>query len=63
MGGEAGELYADAVNWCLRGQMAGARDEKWHQELFANVVWPLQSCHEQFHSMGREEGLKAGLMV
>lgn len=63
VGGEAGESYADAVNWCLRGQVAGARDEKWRQELFTNVVRPLQSCHEQLHSMGREEGLKAGLMV
>ena len=53
--GEAGETYADAVNWCLRGQMAGAIDDKWREELFANVVRPLQSCHEQLHSMNRDE--------
>ena len=53
--GEAGETYADAVNWCLRGQMAGTNDDKWREELFANVVRPLQSCHEQLHPMNRDE--------
>ena len=53
--GEAGETYADAVNWCLRGQMAGSKDDKWREELFANVVRPLQSCHEQMYPMNRNE--------
>lgn len=53
--GEAGATYADAVNWCLRGQMAGSKDDKWREELFANVVRPLQSCHEQMYPMSRSE--------
>ncbi len=57
VGGEAGETYAEAVNWCLMGQVAGARGDKWREELFANVVRPLQSCHEQLHPMSREEWL------
>lgn len=60
VGGEAGEMYADAVNWCLRGQAAGAKDDRWRQELFANVVRPLQSCLEQLHPTSREEWLKPG---
>ena len=53
--GEAGETYADAVNWCLRGQMAGFKNDKWREELFANVVRPLQSCHEQMYPTSRDE--------
>lgn len=53
--GEAGETYAHAVNWCLRGQRAGAKDDKWREELFANVVRPLQSCHEQMYPMSTDE--------
>ena len=60
--GEAGETYADAVNWCLRGRFAGTKDDKWREELFANVVRPLQSYHE-LHSMTREEWLKSGPVV
>lgn len=52
---EAGETYADAVNWCLRGQRAGAKDDKWREELFANVVRPLQSCHEIMSPISRDE--------
>ena len=53
--GEAGETYADAVNWCLRGQRGGAKDDKWREELFANVVRPLQFCHEQMYPMSKDE--------
>ncbi len=60
VGGEAGEAYADAVSWCLRVQVPGAKDDKWREELFANVVRPLQSCCEQLHPMSREEWPKAG---
>lgn len=49
VGGEAGELYSDAVQWCLRGQATGARDDKWREELFSNVVLPLRSCHDQLY--------------
>ena len=59
VGGEAGETYADAVNWCLRGQFVGVRDDEWREQLFTNVVRPLQSCHE-FYSMAREEWNKPG---
>ena len=54
VGGEAGEGYADAVGWCLRGQCGGlTRDDRWREELFANVVRPLMSCHEQMRSVGK----------
>lgn len=59
--GEAGETYADAVNWCLRGQFPGNKDDQWRRELFANVVRPLQTCHEQMHPTSREDWLKPGL--
>ncbi|KAL8788383.1 MAG: hypothetical protein Q9195_007341 [Heterodermia aff. obscurata] len=49
VGGEAGELYSDAVQWCLRGQVAGAREDKWREELFSNVVLPLRSCYDQLY--------------
>ena len=49
VGGEAGDLYSNAVQWCLRGQLAGARDDQWREELFSNVVLPLQSCHDQLY--------------
>ena len=58
--GEAGETYAEAVNWCLMGQVASARGAKWREELFANVVRPLQSCHEQLYPISREEWLNPG---
>ena len=54
VGGEAGEMYALAVNWCLRGQSVGVRDDEWREQLYTNVVRPLQSCHE-FYSLAREE--------
>lgn len=57
--GEVGETYADAVNWCLRGRFAGAKDDRWREELFANVVRPLRFCHEQLHAMGGEDWLKS----
>lgn len=55
--GEAGEGYADAVHWCLRGQLADLRNDKWREELFANVVTPLQDCYEQLHPKSREAWL------
>ena len=50
VGGEAGESYADAVQWCLRAQSLGPKDDKWREDLFANVVTPLQYCYEQLSS-------------
>ena len=47
--GEAGPAYHDAVQWCLRAQSSGAKDQQWRQELFDNVVAPLRSCHQQLH--------------
>lgn len=61
--GEAGETYADAVNWCLRGRSVSARDGKWRQELFANVVRPLQFCYEQLDVRHTDDWLKPGLLV
>ena len=49
VGGEAGELYANAVQWCLKGQVSGTKDDKWREELFTNVVQPLQYCYEQLY--------------
>ena len=48
VGGEAGERYADAVQWCLKGQATGAKDDRWREELYTNVVSPLEFCYEQF---------------
>ena len=48
VGAEAGERYADAVHWCLKGQATGVKDDRWREELFTNVVSPLQFCYEQF---------------
>ena len=48
VGGEAGERYADAVQWCLKGQVPVAKDDKWREELYANVVLPVRFCYEQF---------------
>lgn len=45
--GEAGEQYADAVDWCLRTRRMEGTDHKWREEFFRNVVVPLQFCHEQ----------------
>ena len=56
--GEAGERYADAVKWCLNERSKAVKDDKWREELFANVVRPLQSCHE-LHSMTRDDWLKS----
>ena len=52
VGGESGELYSNAVQWCLRGQVTGAGDDKWREELFSNVVAPLRSCHDQLYPSG-----------
>ena len=49
VGGEAGDLYSNAVQWCLRGRLAGGRDDEWRAELFSNVVLPLRSCHDQLY--------------
>ena len=51
---EAGETYADAVNWCLKGQCAGAGDGRWREDLFVNVVRPLQTCYEHLHPVCRD---------
>lgn len=59
--GEAGETYADAVDWCLRGQFPGTKDDKWREELFENVVRPLQSCHEKMHLTSLEDWLTPSL--
>lgn len=44
----------------LERTVPGAKDDRWREELFVNVVRPLQSCHEQLHSMSREELVKPG---
>ena len=45
--GEAGERFADAVEWCLRNKLMNVKDSTWRKELFANVIEPLQFCHVQ----------------
>ena len=50
VGGEAGDSYADAVQWCLRAPSVSTKDDKWREDLFANVVAPLQYCYEQLSS-------------
>ena len=47
--GEAGDQYADAVQWCLRGQVGDVESDEWREELCYNVVKPLQFCYEQMY--------------
>ena len=47
--GEAGEDYANAVNWTLRQAPAMLKDEKWREEFARNVVQPLQRYYEYLH--------------
>lgn len=47
---EAGPEFAGAIDWCLRNPTArtiGAKDQGWREELFTQVVEPLQYCHKQ----------------
>ena len=47
---EAGPEFAGAIDWCLRNPTArtiGAREQGWREELFTQVVEPLQYCHKQ----------------
>ena len=48
VGDHAGEPYAAAVRWCLYGPKLDPENDKWRDELYANVVKPLQSCYENF---------------
>ena len=44
---EAGPEFAGAVTWCLqRNSAAVVTNENWRAELYANVVKPLQDCHQ-----------------
>lgn len=47
--GEAGEDYANAVNWTLKQAPATLKDEKWREEFAQNVVQPLQRYYEYLH--------------
>jgi hypothetical protein len=47
--GEAGEDYANAVNWTLKEAPVELKDEKWREVFAQNVVQPLQRCHEYLH--------------
>jgi hypothetical protein len=47
--GEAGEDYANAVNWTLHQAPAVLKDEKWREEFAQNVVQPLQRYYEYLH--------------
>lgn len=47
--GEAGEDYANAVNWTLRQSPAMLKDEKWREEFAQNAVQPLQRYYEYLH--------------
>ena len=47
---EAGPEFAGAIDWCLRNPTArtiGAKEQEWREELFTQVVEPLQYCHKQ----------------
>ena len=47
---EAGPEFAGAIDWCLRNptaRMIGAKEQGWREELFTQVVEPLQYCHKQ----------------
>ena len=47
---EAGPEFAGAIHWCLRNPTArtmGANEQGWREELFTQVVEPLQYCHKQ----------------
>ena len=47
--GEAGEDYANAVNWTLRQAPAMLKNEQWREEFAQNVVQPLQRYYEYLH--------------
>lgn len=47
---EAGPEFAGAIEWCLRNATArqsGDKEQAWREELFTQVVEPLQYCHRQ----------------
>ena len=47
---EAGPEFAGAIEWCLRNptaRLSGGKEQGWRDELFTQVVEPLQYCHKQ----------------
>jgi hypothetical protein len=45
---EAGEKFANAVNWCLSPGRVAAGKNTWRRELWQNVVAPLESIQQDF---------------
>jgi hypothetical protein len=43
--GEAGEVYASAVRWCLLSSV-GNGNESWRAGIIKNAIRPLEKCLE-----------------
>ena len=46
---EAGPEFAEAIKWCLRNPVmsGGEKGQGWREQLWVQVVEPLQNCHRQ----------------
>lgn len=51
---DAGIDFADAVKWCLQGQLIAVQDKEWRKELVANVLEPLQRFYSGFERIARQ---------
>ncbi|KAL0255067.1 hypothetical protein SLS55_009595 [Diplodia seriata] len=51
---DAGIDFADAVKWCLQGQLVAVHDKEWRKELVANVLEPLQRFYGVFERIAKE---------
>ncbi|KAB2579826.1 hypothetical protein DBV05_g1418 [Lasiodiplodia theobromae] len=51
---DAGIDFADAVKWCLQGQLIAVQDKEWRKELVANVLEPLQRFYGVFERIARQ---------
>lgn len=43
---EAGPEFADAIQWCLQMNSIEVKSKEGRERLFAEVVKPLQNCHD-----------------
>ncbi|KAL1646286.1 hypothetical protein SLS58_003242 [Diplodia intermedia] len=51
---DAGIDFADAVKWCLQGQLVAVHDKEWRKELVANVLEPLQRFYGVFERIAKQ---------
>ena len=50
---EAGPEFAEAIKWCLRNPtlrgVGANKQQAWREDLWTQVVEPLQYCHRQLN--------------